>query len=70
MFKHNNMSRLQQQICELKLEERRASCDFKRLITSNQTIDFLQAKQLSSLKSGVKTKISFLESKINPNIIA
>ncbi len=70
MFNQNNMSRLQQQLCELKLEERRVCSDIKHLVSKNQTIDFFQAKQLNTLRTGLKTKIKKVEAKIMPNIIA
>ncbi len=70
MFNQNNMSRLQQQLCELKLEERRVCSDIKHLVSKNQTIDFFQAKQLNALRTGLKTKIKKVEAKIMPNIIA
>lgn len=70
MNNQNNLGRLQQQLCELKLEERRVSSDIKHLVRSNATIDFFQAKQLNSLRTGVKRKIKSVEAKIMPNIIA
>ena len=70
MFNQNNMSRLQQQLCELKLEERRVCSDIRHLVSNNQTIDFFKAKQLNSLRNGLKTKIKSVEAKIMPNIIA
>ncbi|MFR8207367.1 MAG: hypothetical protein ACLU99_14495 [Alphaproteobacteria bacterium] len=39
MFDKNQMSKLQHQLCELKLEERRVRSDIKHLV-ANQTIDF------------------------------
>lgn len=70
MFNQNASAKLLQQLCELKLEERRVSSDIRHLVRNNRTIDFFQAKQLSNLRSGVKTKIKSVESKITPNIIA
>lgn len=70
MFKDDNLSKLYQQLCELKLEERRVSSDIKSLVKKNATIDFYQAKQLNLLRSGVQTKIKKVEGKITPNIIA
>lgn len=70
MVNQNNLGRLQQQLCELKLEERRVCSDIKNLVRSNATIDFFQAKQLNNLRTGVKRKIKSVEAKIMPNIIA
>ncbi len=70
MFNQNASAKLLQQLCELKLEERRVSSDIRHLVTNNRTIDFFKAKQLSNLRTGVKSKIKSVESKINPNIIA
>lgn len=70
MFNQNQMGRLQQQLCELKLEERRVCSDIKHMVTQNNTIDFFQAKQLNSLRTGLKSKIKTVEAKIMPNIIA
>ena len=70
MFNQNHTNRLQHQLCELKLEERRVCSDIRHLVRNNQTIDFFKAKQLNSLRTGVKTKIKSLEARIMPNIIA
>ena len=70
MFNKNQTSKLQLQLCELKLEERRVCSDIRHLVRNNQTIDFFKAKQLNSLRSGLKTKIKSVEAKIMPNIIA
>ncbi len=70
MLNQNVSAKLLQQLCELKLEERRVASDIRHLVKNNRTIDFFQAKQLSNLRSGVKNKISNVEAKINPNIIA
>lgn len=70
MFNQNQTNRLQLQLCELKLEERRVCSDIRHLVTNNQTIDFFKAKQLNSLRNGLKTKIKSVEAKIMPNIIA
>ena len=70
MFNKNQTSKLQMQLCELKLEERRVCSDIRHLVRNNQTIDFFKAKQLNSLRSGIKTKIKSVEAKIMPNIIA
>lgn len=70
MFNQSNASKLQHQLCELKLEERRVCSDIRHLVSNNQTIDFFKAKQLNSLRSGLKTKIKSVEARIMPNIIA
>ena len=70
MFKDDNLGKLQHQLCELKLEERRVSSDIRHLVAKNSTIDFYQAKQLNTLRSGLKNKIKNVEAKITPNIIA
>ena len=69
-MQNNNLNKLYQQLCELKLEERRIGSDIKNLVGKNQTIDFFKAKQLNSMRSGVKSQIKSVESKITPNIIA
>lgn len=38
MFNENQTNRLQTQLCELKLEERRVSSDIRHLVSKNQTI--------------------------------
>lgn len=70
MYNQNNMSKLQHQLCELKLEERRVCSDIKHLVSRNKTIDFFQAKQLNSQRCGLKSKIKSVEARIMPNIIA
>ncbi len=70
MFKDDNLGKLQHQLCELKLEERRISSDIRHLVAKNSTIDFYQAKQLNSLRTGLQSKIKNVEAKIMPNIIA
>lgn len=70
MFNQNSSSRLQHQLCELKLEERRVCADIRHLVKNNATIDFFKAKQLNNLKTGVKQKIKTVEARIMPNIIA
>ncbi|MBQ2811296.1 MAG: hypothetical protein IJF12_03910 [Alphaproteobacteria bacterium] len=67
---NNNFNKLQQQLCELKLEERRVCSDISRLVNKNQTIDFYQAQQLNKMRTGIKSKIKTVEAKIMPNIIA
>ncbi|MBO5443303.1 MAG: hypothetical protein J6A33_05905 [Alphaproteobacteria bacterium] len=70
MLNNDNLSKLQHQLCELKLEERRVCSDIKHLVRRNHTIDFFQAKQLNSMRTGLKTKIKTVEARIMPNIIA
>ena len=69
MFDKNQMSKLQHQLFELKLEERRVRSDIKHLV-ANQTIDFFKAKQLHSLNTNIKSRIKTIEGKVTPNIIA
>ncbi|MBP5399643.1 MAG: hypothetical protein J6Y53_04420 [Alphaproteobacteria bacterium] len=69
-MKDNNILVLKHQLCELKLEERRVCSDIRHMVARNQMIDFAKAKQLNSLRQGVKTKIANVEAKIMPNIIA
>ncbi len=70
MVNSNSFSKLQVQLCELKLEERRVKSDINKLIKNKQMIDFYQAKQLTNQKSSLKNKIQKLETIISPNIIA
>ncbi len=70
MNNQNNMNKLYQQLCELKLEERRVCSDIRHLVRQNKTIDFFQAKQLNSQRTGIKSKIKSVEASIMPNIIA
>ena len=70
MVNINSLNKLQIQLCELKLEERRVKSDITKLVKNKQMIDFYQARQLNSQKSSLKNKIDKLETLINPNIIA
>lgn len=70
MLNNDRYGKLQQQLCELKLEERRVCSDITRLVKKNQTIDFYQAQQLNKLRTGLKSKIKTVEARIMPNIIA
>lgn len=70
MANSNSFNKLQIQLCELKLEERRVKSDITRLVKNKQMIDFYQAQQLNSQKTSLKNKIKNLETMINPNIIA
>ena len=56
MLNNDNLGKLQHQLCELRLEERRVCSDIRHLVAKNQTIDFFQAKQLNTLRSGLKKK--------------
>jgi hypothetical protein len=66
----SSFNKLQVQLCELKLEERRVKSDIAKLVKNKQMIDFFQAQQLNKQNKNVKTKIQKLENIINPNIIA
>lgn len=66
----DNLGKLQQQLCELKLEERRVCCDISSLVRQSRTIDFYRAQELNKLRTGLKSKIQKVESKMMPNIIA
>ena len=70
MVNANSFGKLQVQLCELKLEERRVKSDITKLVKNKQMIDFYQAQQLNSQKASLKNKIQKLETLINPNIIA
>ena len=70
MFNQNQTSKLQLQLCELKLEERRVCSDIRHLVNNNRTIDFFKAKRLNTQRNGLKTKIKSVEARIMPNIIA
>ena len=63
-------AKLQLLLCELKLEQRHVNNDLSRLLKQGKTIDFFQAKRLSSEKNGLAKKINRVETAINPNIIA
>ncbi|MBP5699156.1 MAG: hypothetical protein J6W96_06490 [Alphaproteobacteria bacterium] len=67
---NNSFNKLQVQLCELKLEERRVKSDIKNLVKNKVMIDFYQAQQLNRQKTTVKNKIQKIETLINPNIIA
>ncbi|MBR2274337.1 MAG: hypothetical protein IJ864_05900 [Alphaproteobacteria bacterium] len=67
---NNAFNKLQVQLCELKLEERRVKSDIKKLVKNKQMIDFYQAQQLNRQNTSVKSKIQKIETLINPNIIA
>ncbi len=70
MLNNDNFGKLQQQLCELRLEERKVCADISRLVNKNRTIDFYQAQKLNSMRTGIKNKIKTVEAKIIPNIIA
>jgi len=70
MINTNSFNKLQVQLCELKLEERRVKSDIKKLVKNKQMIDFFQAQQLNRQNTNVKNKIQKIENLINPNIIA
>jgi len=70
MINTNSFNKLQVQLCELKLEERRVKSDIKKLVKNKQMIDFYQAQQLNRQNTNVKNKIQKIENLISPNIIA
>ena len=70
MTTNDKNSKLQLLLCELKLEQRHVNTDMSRLLKQSKTVDFFQARRLSSLKSGLAKKIDKVEASINPNIIA
>ena len=69
MTNTNSFNKLQVQLCELKLEERRVKSDITKLVRNKQMIDFYQAQQLNHQRTSVKNKIQKIETLINPNII-
>ncbi|MBR1399613.1 MAG: hypothetical protein IJ564_05515 [Alphaproteobacteria bacterium] len=70
MTNNEKNAKLQLLLCEMKLEQRHLNTDMSRLLRQGKTIDFFQAKKISSLKSGLAKKISKVEASIDPNIIA
>ncbi len=70
MTNTNSFNKLQVQLCELKLEERRVKSDITKLVRNKQMIDFYQAQQLNNQRTNLKNKIQKIETLINPNIIA
>ena len=70
MVNINSFYKLQIQLCELKLEERRVKSDITKLVKNKQMVDFYKAQQLNSQKTSLNNKIQKLETLINPNIIA
>ena len=66
----NSFNKLQIQLCELKLEQRRVKSDINKLVKDKRMIDFYQAQRLNQQNTSVKNKIQKLENLINPNIIA
>ena len=70
MIKNDSVNKLTLQLCELRLEERRVCSDIRHLVSRNDTIDFVAAKQLNGMRNVVKKKIASVEAKIMPNIIA
>lgn len=69
-MKYDNVKKLQLQLCELKLEERRVRSDISNLVKKNRTIDFYQAQKLNTLRNGLTQKIKKVEAGLIPNIIA
>ena len=70
MYSSDSIKRLHQQLCELKLEERRVNSDIRQMVSGSALIDFFRAKELNSMRGDVKSQIKNVESRINPNIIA
>ncbi len=70
MTANDKMAKLQLLLCEMKLEQRHIKTDLSRLLKQGKTIDFFQARRLSSQKIGIEKKIDKVEASINPNIIA
>ena len=67
---NDKTAKLQLLLCELKLEQRHINTDMKHLLKQGKTIDFFQARQLSSKRNGLAKRIDKVEASINPNIIA
>jgi hypothetical protein len=67
---NDKTAKLQLLLCELKLEQRHVNTDMSKLLKQGKTVDFFQARRLSTLKTGLAKKISKVESSIDPNIIA
>ena len=70
MTMNDKTAKLQLLLCELKLEQRHVKTDLDRLLKQGKTVDFFQARRLSTQKSGLAKKIDKVEASINPNIIA
>ncbi len=70
MMSNDKIAKLQLLLCEMKLEQRHLNTDMSKLLRGNKTVDFFQAKKISSMKSGLAKKISKIEATIDPNIIA
>ncbi len=70
MLSNDKMAKLQLKLCEMKLEQRHLNTDMAKLLKSGKTVDFFQAKRLTTLKNGLAKKISSVEASIDPNIIA
>ena len=69
-MKNDKTAKLQLLLCELKLEQRHLNTDMNKLLKQGKTVDFFQARRLSSLRSGLSKKINLVEASIDPNIIA
>ncbi|MEE6207691.1 MAG: hypothetical protein VZR95_06530 [Alphaproteobacteria bacterium] len=67
---NDKTAKLQLLLCELKLEQRHVNTDMSKLLKQGKTVDFFQARRLSSLKTGLAKKINKVEASIDPNIIA
>ena len=64
----SNVFSIEKSINDIKLLSK--SRVFNQFFELIKVIDFFQAKQLNSLRTGVKRKIKSVEAKIMPNIIA
>ena len=67
---NDKTAKLQLLLCELKLEQRHVNTDMSKLLKQGKTVDFFQARRLSTLKTGLAKKINKVEASIDPNIIA
>lgn len=70
MTTDEKIARLQLALCELKLEQRHLNTDMNNLLKNGKTVDFLQVRKLKTMKNSVAKKISQVEQRIGPDIIA
>ena len=49
MLNNDKIAKLQLILCEMKLEQRHLNTDMSKLLKSGKTVDFFQAKKLSSM---------------------
>ena len=57
MLNKDNLNKLQHQLCELKLEERRVCSDIRHLVTRNKTIDFFRPSSSILCAQALKRKL-------------